>query len=184
MPNRKRLKKVGIPPPMEGFRPFGLPLKDLEPVVLFIEEYEAIRLTDYENLNQEEAAERMNISRPTFTRLYEKARKNIAKAFVEGKAILIQGGTYITDDYWYKCRDCNEVMIALKPIDQCRKCDSENIAQLNNPDRTEYCICVSCNTRVPHVENVPCRTQKCPNCGKTLLREGSYHHQLYLKKVK
>lgn len=169
---------------MEGFKPFGVPIKDLEPIVLFIEEYEAIRLTDYENLTQEEAARKMNISRPTFTRLYDKARKNIAKAFVEGKAILIQGGTFISDDYWYKCRDCNEVMITLKPIDQCRKCSSDNISQLNDPNGQEYCICVNCDTRIPHEKNVPCRTHKCPNCSKTMLKEGSYHHRLYIEKTK
>jgi predicted DNA-binding protein (UPF0251 family) len=118
-------------PPMEGFKPFGIPMRELESVVLLYEEFESIRLADYENLTQEEAAERMNISRPTFTRLYEKARKCIAKAFIEGKAIIIQGGTYVTDDYWYKCQDCHETMTTLKPIKQCRKCDSEKITRIN-----------------------------------------------------
>ncbi len=125
---------------MEGFKPFGIPMRHLQPVVLSFEEYEAIRLIDYENLIQEEAAVRMNISRPTFTRLYDKARKNIAKAFVEGKAILIQGGTYITDDYWFKCSDCNEVMITLKPVQHCRKCNSDNITQLNKGQNHEQKI--------------------------------------------
>lgn len=121
-----------MPPPMEGYKPFGIPIHDIESVILLFEEFEAIRLTDYENLTQEEAAEKMHISRPTFTRLYEKARKNIAKAFVEGKAIIIKGGDYIVDNYWYKCLDCNETMITLKPADHCRKCDSDNILSLNN----------------------------------------------------
>ena len=107
-------------------------MRELESVVLLFEEFEAIRLADYEKLTQEEAAEKMNISRPTFTRLYDKARKNIAKAFVEGKAILIQGGNFITDDYWFKCFDCNETMITLKPVKSCRKCNSDNIIRLNN----------------------------------------------------
>jgi predicted DNA-binding protein (UPF0251 family) len=117
-------------PPMEGYKPFGIPMRDLQSVTLLYEEFEAIRLADYENLNQEEAAERMNISRPTFTRLYDKARKSIAKAFIEGKAILIQGGTYFTEDYWYKCQDCHETMTTLKPIKQCRNCDSEKITKI------------------------------------------------------
>ena len=116
---------------MEGFKPFGIPMRELESVYLLFEEYEALRLADYENLTQEEAAEQMNISRPTFTRLYDKARKNIARAFVEGKAILIQGGTYVTDDYWYRCGNCYETMISLKPARSCRKCDSDNIVSLN-----------------------------------------------------
>lgn len=132
MPNRRRSRRIMMPPLMEGFKPFGIPMRDLEPVVLLYEEYEALRLADYENLTQEEAATRMNVSRPTFTRIYDKARKNIARAFIEGKAILIQGGTYITDDYWYRCYNCHETMITLKPLKNCRKCDSEKIIPLNN----------------------------------------------------
>jgi predicted DNA-binding protein (UPF0251 family) len=131
MPNRRRNRRISMLPPMEGYKPFGIPMRELESVVLLYEEFEAIRLADYENLTQEEAAEKMNISRPTFTRLYDKARKCIAKAFVEGKAIAIQGGTYITEDYWYKCQDCHETVSTLKPIRQCRKCDSEKITPLN-----------------------------------------------------
>jgi predicted DNA-binding protein (UPF0251 family) len=117
---------------MEGFKPFGVPMKDLEPVMFLYEEFESVRLADYENLTQEEAALRMGVSRPTFTRIYEKARKSIAKAFVEGKAILIQGGDYVTDDYWFRCLKCKEVIIAMKPIQQCRKCNSDDIVLLNN----------------------------------------------------
>ena len=118
---------------MEGFKPFGIPMRELESVDLLFEEYEALRLADYEDLTQEEAAKKMNISRPTFTRLYDKARKNIAKAFVEGKAIIIRGGTYITEDYWYRCEDCHETIVSIKPAKNCRKCDSDNIIQLNMP---------------------------------------------------
>lgn len=132
MPNRKRNRRISMPPKMEGFKPFGIPMRELESITLLLEEFEAIRLTDYENLTQEEASEKMNISRPTFTRIYEKARKNIAKAFVEGKAIFIQGGNYVTEDYWYKCKDCNETMVTIKPADHCRKCDSDNLMSLNN----------------------------------------------------
>ena len=120
-----------MPPPMDGFKPFGLAVRQRESVVMLFEEFEAIRLTDYEHLTQEEAARKMNISRPTFTRLYDKARKNIAKALVEGNAIVFRGGFYITDDYWYKCKDCYETMITLKPADQCRTCDSENLLRLD-----------------------------------------------------
>jgi len=116
---------------MEGFKPFGIPLRELEPVNLLYEEFEALRLADYENLIQVEAAKKMNISRPTFTRLYDKARKKIAKALVEGKAIIIRGGTYITDHYWYRCFNCHETMITMKPVNQCRNCDSDRIIQLN-----------------------------------------------------
>ena len=132
MPNRRRFRRIKMPPAMEGFKPFGVPMRELESVDLLYEEYEALRLADYENLTQEEAAKKMNISRPTFTRLYDKARKSIAKAFVEGKAIIIQGGTYITDDYWYRCDDCHETIVSDHPVNQCRECDSDNLTQLND----------------------------------------------------
>ncbi len=117
---------------MEGYKPFGIPMREIESVDLLYEEFEALRLSDYENLTQAEAAKRMNISRPTFTRLYDRARKNIVKAFVEGKAIIIRGGTYITDDYWYRCDNCYETMVTLKPLNNCRQCDSENIKRISD----------------------------------------------------
>lgn len=132
MPNRKRQRRVAEPPRMEGYKPFGIPARELASVILLYEELEAIRLVDYEGLLQEDAAVKMNISRPTFTRLYRKAHKTIAKAFVEGKAISIKGGDYITDNYWYKCEKCKEVMITLKPAKQCRYCDSDDITQMNS----------------------------------------------------
>lgn len=109
-------------------------MRELESVILLFEEFEAIRLADYENLTQEEAAAKMNISRPTFTRLYDKARKSISKAFVEGKAIIIKGGNFVTDDYWYKCEDCKETIVSIKPLKQCRKCDSDKLTQLNREE--------------------------------------------------
>jgi len=117
---------------MEGFKPFGIPMRELESVDLLLEEFEALRLADYEDLTQEESAKKMNISRPTFTRLYDKARKKIAKALVEGKAIIIQGGSYQTDDYWYRCGNCHETMVTEKRLRSCRKCNSGNIVLLNN----------------------------------------------------
>ncbi|MBV5343163.1 DUF134 domain-containing protein, partial [bacterium] len=92
MPRPKQFRKIGFPPLMRGYKPFGIPRTELESVTLSYDEYETIRLLDYEGLMQEQAAERMNVSRPTLTRIYEKARKAIAKAFVEGKMIVIEGG--------------------------------------------------------------------------------------------
>jgi predicted DNA-binding protein (UPF0251 family) len=170
---------------MEGFKPFGIPITELEPVILLFEEYESIRLTDYEGLTQLEAAIKMNISRPTFTRVYEKARRTIARAFVEGKAIFIEGGNYHTDDYWYRCEACLKVNISKEEIKECTFCNTSILRKLNKPaesfEANGNCICVTCNTTYPHKKGIPCRENNCPNCGKTMMREGSYHHQLYLK---
>ena len=77
---------------MEGFKPFGVPINKIEPVILLFEEYEVLRLLDYLGMTQLEAASEMAVSRPTLTRIYEKARRTIAEAFVEGKAIFIRRG--------------------------------------------------------------------------------------------
>lgn len=142
MPNRRRYRRIEGPPRMEGFKPFGVPMRELESVVMSIEEYEALRLADYENLTHEEAAKKMNISRPTFTRLYDKARKNVAKAFVEGKAILMQGGTFISGEYWYRCNSCHETIVSPTPEENCEKCSSDDIIRIdlqdsNSPDYSE-----------------------------------------------
>jgi predicted DNA-binding protein (UPF0251 family) len=121
---------------MEGYKPFGVPMRELESVVMSYEEYEALRLADYEDMTHEEAAGKMDISRPTFTRLYDKARKNIARAFVEGKAILINGGTFVSEEYWYRCNSCHETIVSTTPEDSCDKCNSENIVRLDEKDAT------------------------------------------------
>jgi len=72
------------------FKPCGLPARDLEYEVLTQDEIEAIRLADFEGLYQEDAAKEMEISRPTFSRILANARKKIANALINGKAIEIQ----------------------------------------------------------------------------------------------
>jgi predicted DNA-binding protein (UPF0251 family) len=69
-------------------------MTDLEEIVLTVDEFEAIRLKDVDGLEQEQSAQRMNISQPTFHRLYLEARRKIADVIVNGKALKIEGGTY------------------------------------------------------------------------------------------
>lgn len=74
------------------YKPAGIPARTLEWVGLGLDEFEAIRLLDYEGHDQEKAAQLMGISRPTVTRIYASARGKIAEALTEGKAINIEGG--------------------------------------------------------------------------------------------
>jgi len=98
------------------------------------EEYESIRLIDYENMNQEEAAAHMNISRPTFTRVYKKARKAVAQALVEGKAIIIEGGTFISENYWARCKKCSRLTTASTPLKNCPHCHSDELSNIHVPE--------------------------------------------------
>ena len=75
------------------FKPTGIPMLDLEEVVLTFDEIEAMRLADAEGLYQEQVAEQMKVSRPTVGRILASARQKVAEALVQGKAIRMEGGT-------------------------------------------------------------------------------------------
>lgn len=79
-------------PTFELFKPSGVPFYELTESILSIDEYEALRLADYEGLYQEAAAQRMGISRQTFGRIIESARHKVADALVNGKALRFSGG--------------------------------------------------------------------------------------------
>jgi hypothetical protein len=79
-------------PQVTYYKPRGIPMTELQSVELTVDEFEAIRLADCERLYQEQAAERMNVSRQTFGRILDAARAKVADALVHGKALLIQGG--------------------------------------------------------------------------------------------
>ena len=85
------------------FKPRGIPATELEEVVLPVEGLEALRLSDLENLDQETAAGRMNVSRQTFGRVLADARKVTAEALVMGKMIRIQGGSYTLSGVGDRC---------------------------------------------------------------------------------
>jgi len=88
-------RRVSGQPAIEYFKPQGIPLVELEEVVLPLDGLEALRLADVEGLYHDAAAERMGVSRPTFGRVLAQARRVVAKAITEGKALRIQGGVVI-----------------------------------------------------------------------------------------
>jgi len=92
MPRKEKTRRIENPPPVSVFKPAGVPARGLARVTLRLDEYEALRLADYEGLMQEDVAERLGVSRPTVSRVLEKARRTVAAAFVEGKALFIEGG--------------------------------------------------------------------------------------------
>jgi predicted DNA-binding protein (UPF0251 family) len=107
MPRRRRLRKVLSPPGFMGFKPYGIMQKKRDCVELLYEEYEAIKLADYNLMNHQEASQLMGISRPTFARIYETARRKIALALVETKEIKTVFGYVWLDGNWFICNNCN-----------------------------------------------------------------------------
>lgn len=94
MPRRPRCRKVECEPEVKYFKPQGIPLSDLQEVILKVEELEAIRLKYVMNLEQEDCAHMMRVSRPTFQRILLSAQTHIADALINGKALRIEGGDY------------------------------------------------------------------------------------------
>lgn len=89
MPRPRLRRRICFSPRARFFKPRGIPMRHLDIVTFFSDELEALRLIDYEGLDQEGAAKQMRVSRITVQRIYKQARRKIAKALVEGKAIQI-----------------------------------------------------------------------------------------------
>ena len=88
-----RCRRIRCKPDTNYFKPRGIPLNMLEEVNLTLDELEAIRLADLEELYQEDAAKKMNISRQTFGNIINLAHKKIADVLLNAKALKIEGGT-------------------------------------------------------------------------------------------
>ena len=88
----KKIRWIKCAPGERCFRPLCKPLAKLQGVCLTLDEFEAVRLADLEEMKQEDAARRMRISRPTFSRIVSLAHKKSADGLVNIKAIRIEGG--------------------------------------------------------------------------------------------
>jgi predicted DNA-binding protein (UPF0251 family) len=109
MPRPGKFRCIETTPRVRTFKPQGIPLSQLKQVTLTLDEFEALRLADLEGDTQEQAAARMNVSRPTFGRIIEKARHTFVDALVNGKAIQVEGGNYtVTKVQEFSCRSCRQ----------------------------------------------------------------------------
>lgn len=98
MPRPRKCRLVSAKPLVNYFKPRGIPMHDLQEVRLSLEGHEALRLADLEGLSQDQAAQRMGVSRQTFSRVLAEARRAVAEAVVGGRALFIEGGTYRLPD--------------------------------------------------------------------------------------
>lgn len=133
-PRPRNIRKVFDPPKSKGFKPFGYYARNNEPVFLLYEEYAAIKLCDYELMTQSQAAKAMNISRPTFTRLYESARRKIATGLVDVRSIEFEKGQAYFDNDWFHCNDCLLFFNTPGPgfsSETCPVCQCKNITTIN-----------------------------------------------------
>lgn len=103
MTRPRRCRRVSAEPACRVFKPSGIPSRQLEEVILAVEEFEALRLADMEGLYQEAAAEFMGVSRATFGRVLQVARAKVARALTLGLALAIEGGSYMKTEEKHVC---------------------------------------------------------------------------------
>ncbi len=135
----KKTRNVLQPPLFNRFKPMGMSTSKLDEAVLSLDEYEAIRLADLEDLDHQAAASLMNISRPTFTRLIESARKKVATFLVKGRKLVIDGGVYEFEKTLLKCESCHEVTEMVDQEMVCGECASTEVVELNCQYRQGEC---------------------------------------------
>lgn len=156
-PKKKRI--VNFNPEVTYFKPRGIPLSQLEEVKLAVDELEALRLADFEDIDQIKAAKKMKISQSTFQRILTSARKKVAEALVKGKAVEVKGGDYIMSPRFGRGgpaggRGRMGGPYAAGPGGEC---------QCTNP---------KCGYTVAHQRGLPCMQMKCPKCGSAMVRKG------------
>jgi uncharacterized protein len=146
MPRPRCCRRIAGEPACKVFKPAGKPMAALEEVALSMEEYEAIRLADYEGLYQEDAAKRMGVSRQTFGRAIGQARAKVARALILGCTLRIEvDGAEATG----------------LPVNRSAETAAVTVATL--PDRRSF-VCRSCR----HAWQGPFgtgRPKACPACG-------------------
>lgn len=155
-------RRVGFQPSVTYFKPAGVRMVDLEESILTVDEYEAVRLKDLEGLEQEEAAKKMNISRPTFQRLVVSARKKIADAIINGKSIKIEGGVY------------KMAIPRGRGLGMGRGRGFGSRGRMGGPLAAGpggICVCPRCGYEEAQIRGQPCMNKRCPKCRTQMMRK-------------
>lgn len=190
MARPRSFRRIFKEPEIKCFRPHSKSKDNFQFIEITLDEFEALRLSDFQKIKQKKAAEIMGISQPTFHRIIISARFKLSKALVEGKIITIKGGDYIIDKKRYRCSDCGfEWFSPNKEYEKCLDCNSENIISVSeNEGETiapmqgtgrrrgarmgagapRVCKCTQCGYESSKTPGIPCRNEKCPKCGEIM----------------
>ena len=161
MPRPRLCRRIRFWPGITHFKPAGVRLAELHEVVLSMGEFEAMRLCDLEEINQKEAAKKMNISQPTLQRTLASARKKIADALANGKSIKIEGGPH--------------KMVAPRGQGRGLRRGIDPGTGRGRMGGTAggpagQCVCPKCGARASNARGVPCTQKKCPKCRSMMAR--------------
>ncbi len=136
-PQKNRI--VAFKPDVSYFKPRGIPMIDLSEVHLTVDERESIRLADLLGMSHEKAGKRMGVSRATFGRIVQRARKAVADALINSKAIKIEGGNYslINDKRIFICSNCDnrwEELLGTGRPKNCPACNDKNFYRIRDKE--------------------------------------------------
>ena len=162
MPRPRICRRIFFNPHITLFKPFGVPTRHLQQIILTKEELEAIRLIDLEKQEQEKTAKKMQISQPTLSRILKSAREKTANALINGKAIKIQGGVY------KMVQPRGRGMGLGRGAGQRAGGRGAGGGFAAGPGGE--CVCPKCGTKATHQTGVQCYQQKCPKCGSPMTR--------------
>lgn len=142
--------------------------KNLKPIELSVDEFEAIRFKDYHNIKQTESAEFMGISQSTFHRILNSARHKLSTSLIEGRPIVIVKGDTMIDPNKYLCEDCGfQWSNPEKEYGECPDCKSKNIRKLNANNKNnvsdDTCSCLIAVTVKQKLWECPAELKYVPN---------------------
>ncbi len=179
MPRPRIFRRVWFQPNTTYFKPAGIKMVELLETVLTVDEFEAVRLKDFLGLEQEKAAKKMKISQPTFHRLLLTARKKIADAIVNGKAIRIEGGTFKMMRQPGVGRGMGQGGGMGQGVGRGRGM-GQGAGRSMGQGRGRMggfaagpvgiCTCPNCGYEEEKQRGVPCVRKKCPECGALMTR--------------
>lgn len=168
---RPRLfRRVGFQPYVTYFKPAGVRLVGLVETVITVDEFEALRLKDFLGIEQEEAAKKMNISQPTFHRLLSSARKKVADAVVNGKAIRIEGGSYKMVQQPMQSGFGKGRGTGMGAGMGTGRGAGRARAGRGFGGFPSVCVCSKCGHQQPKQRGIPCTQMKCEKCGAVMIR--------------
>ncbi len=166
MPRPCKQRVILGQPAATVYKPAGVPAGSMGWTWMTLDEYEAVRLVDGEGIDQEQAAGRMGVSRPTVTRILASARSKLAAMLTGGTALAIEGGPVMVTRESYgmsgggRGRRCGRGMG--------RGCREPGAARSQSAGT---CVCPQCGRETAHQPGVPCASVTCPDCGIPLVRK-------------
>ena len=167
MPRPRLPRRIFFNPNITYFKPAGIMLKNMQDSILTKEELETIRLIDFKNISQNKAGKQMKISQPTLSRLLASARKKIADALINAKAIKIQGGDY------KMVQPTGRGLGLGRGVGRGAGRGAGGRGRMGGgfaAGPSGNCVCPKCGHTEAHQTGVPCYQQKCPKCGNPMTR--------------